>query len=172
MSDTHHPDRPRIHHDTDTMVPRVMVRAMFALVMVILVLTTLSVLMGRPLQSTPPTSALIREVHLHLTSDISGAVTVLDAHGSLIADLSPEDGGFISGVHRVVLFERRKAGLPATGPVTLQAFENGRMAIIDPATGWRADLMGFGADNAAAFARLLAQSVPVPAQRRDGDAKP
>jgi putative photosynthetic complex assembly protein len=172
MSDTHHPDRPRIHHDTDTMVPRVMVRAMFALVMVILALTTLSVLTKRPLQSTPPPSAIVREVHLHLTSDISGAVTVLDAYGSLIADLSPESGGFVSGVHRVVLFERRKAGLPATGPVTLQAFENGRMAITDPATGWRADLMGFGADNAAAFARLLAQSVPVPAQRRDGDAKP
>ena len=78
MSDTHHPDRPRIHHDTDTMVPRVMVRAMFALVMVILALTTLSVLTKRPLQSTPPPSAIVREVHLHLTSDISGAVTVLD----------------------------------------------------------------------------------------------
>jgi hypothetical protein len=34
--------------------------------------------------------------------------------------------------------------------------ENGRLSIHDPSTGWRADLMGFGADNAAAFAKLLA----------------
>jgi hypothetical protein len=33
--------------------------------------------------------------------------------------------------------------------------ENGRLGIADPATGWSADLMGFGLDNARAFARLL-----------------
>jgi hypothetical protein len=32
------------------------------------------------------------------------------------------------------------------------------MAITDPSTGWSADLMGFGADNASAFARLLAKT--------------
>ena len=78
--------------------------------------------------------------------------------GTLLAALSPEAGGFIAGMHRVILRERTKHRVALEGPVTLQAFENGRMAIHDPSTGWGADLMGFGADNAGAFARLLAQS--------------
>ena len=88
----------------------------------------------------------------------SGAATVWLADGTLLADLDPEAGGFIAGVHRVILRERTKHRVALDGPVLLQAFENGRMAITDPATGWSADLMGFGADNAAAFARLLAQT--------------
>ena len=44
-----------------------------------------------------------------------------------------------------------------TGPLTLVRYDNGRIAIHDPSTGWSADLMGFGIDNAKAFARLLAQ---------------
>jgi len=41
--------------------------------------------------------------------------------------------------------------------VALVAYDTGRISIHDPSTGWSADLMGFGADNARAFARLLAQ---------------
>jgi hypothetical protein len=32
---------------------------------------------------------------------------------------------------------------------------NGHTAIIDPATDWSIELIGYGADNIAAFARLL-----------------
>jgi hypothetical protein len=39
--------------------------------------------------------------------------------------------------------------------VIVRARENNRLEIFDPSTGWGADLMGFGADNSAAFARLL-----------------
>jgi putative photosynthetic complex assembly protein len=146
----------RIHADSNRMVPVAMVRAMFALVALILAMVSYAVWSGRPLESTPPVSPVKREAMFFLSSDISGAATVLNASGTLIADLGPEQGGFISGVHRVILFERRKAGLAEDGPVLIQAYENGRMAIIDPTTGWSADLMGFGADNAAAFAKLLA----------------
>jgi putative photosynthetic complex assembly protein len=149
-------DTPRIHADTDRMVPVAMVRAMFALVALILAMVSYAVWSGRPLESTPPVSPVKREAMFYLSSDISGSATVLDSTGTLIADLGPEQGGFISGVHRVIVFERRKAGLAEDGPVIVQAYENGRMAIIDPTTGWSADLMGFGADNAAAFAKLLA----------------
>jgi hypothetical protein len=41
--------------------------------------------------------------------------------------------------------------------VELMRHENGRFTISDPSTGWRADLMGFGRDNARAFAKLLAE---------------
>ncbi len=147
---------PRIHADSNTMVPRVMVRAMFGLVLLVLAITSWAVFTGRPVASTPPAAPIRHEALFHLASDMTGAVTVLDATGSLVADLGPKEGGFVSGVHRVVLFERRKAGATLSAPVLVQAFENGRMAITDPETGWSADLMGFGADNAAAFAKLLA----------------
>lgn len=138
-------------------VPRMMVRAILALILATLALVTWSVMTRQPLESQPPISPLKTQRLLVLDSDMSGAVQVSDPAGFVLADLAPEQGGFIAGVHRVILHERGKARLPAEGPVLLQAYENGRMAIIDPTTGWSADLMGFGADNASAFAKLLAK---------------
>lgn len=152
----------RIRSAEEHRVPRLMVRAMLVLVLSTLALTTWSVMTSRPLESQPPISVLKAQRMLFLDSDMSGAARVMDETGALLVDLSPEEGGFIAGVHRVIVFERSKARLSETGPVLLQAYENGRMAIIDPTTGWRADLMGFGGDNAAAFAKLLAkQRTPV-----------
>lgn len=154
---SHSTDAPRFHTDEANRVPRMMVRAVLALILSTLALVTWSVMTRQPLESLPPISPLKAQRAFSLDSDLTGAVRVFDATGALLADLPPEKGGFIAGVHRVILHERGKARLPEDGPVLLQAYENGRMAIIDPATGWRADLMGFGADNARAFARLLAQ---------------
>ncbi|KUF10029.1 photosynthetic complex assembly protein PuhC [Pseudoponticoccus marisrubri] len=147
---------PRIHADRHTMVPRILVRAMAGMCVAALLIVTYARLTDRPLEAVPPVSPVKAERLLHLSSEMSGAVTVLDETGTLLARLAPEQGGFIAGVHRVILHERGKARLPDDGPVLLQAYENGRMALIDPVTGWRADLMGFGADNAGAFAKLLA----------------
>ncbi len=150
-------------------VPRLMVRAMLALVLSTLALTTWSVTTRRPLESQPPISPLKTQSMLYLESDMSGAAQVMDDTGALLVDLSPEEGGFIAGVHRVILFERGRTDLPPEGPVLLQAYENGRMAIIDPSTGWSADLMGFGEKNAAAFAKLLAKQRTAPVENRTVD---
>jgi hypothetical protein len=45
--------------------------------------------------------------------------------------------------------------VPLQLPVRLVAFEDGRLALFDDATEWRAELIGFGRDNYAVFARLL-----------------
>ena len=78
--------------------------------------------------------------------------------GNLIADLSADEGGFIAGVARVLDRERAKYKKPLDGAVIVTLGANGRLSITDPSTGWSADLMGFGADNAKAFAKLLAQN--------------
>lgn len=148
-------DTPRIHAQERELVPRAMVRAMFALVMICLLMVSAHVWSGRPLQATPPQSAITAERAIYLKGDMAGAVRVLDSQGTLLVDLAPDQGGFISGVWRVLQRERTKARVALDGPVLLSAFENGRMAITDPSTGWSADLMGFGRDNASAFARLL-----------------
>lgn len=150
---------PRVYADHDRMLPRVLIRAMVALVLASLAIATFARVTDRPLISTPPVSPVVAETSILLASDgVSGAVEVRQADGALLAELSPEAGGFIAGMHRVIIRERTKHRVALDGPVTIQAFENGRMAIHDPSTGWGADLMGFGADNAGAFARLLAQS--------------
>ncbi|MGR3272934.1 pullulanase [Thalassococcus profundi] len=146
---------PRIHATPRDLVPRRMVRAMFGLVALCLVLVSIAVWSGRPVTSVPPDSEVVRERFVYLSGDLAGAAMVLDATGSVIADLSPEQGGFIAGIARVLDRERTKARQPLDGPVRIVRTANGRLAIFDPSTGWRADLMGFGADNAAAFARLL-----------------
>ncbi|MEX0280172.1 MAG: photosynthetic complex assembly protein PuhC [Arenibacterium sp.] len=141
--------------DTE-LVPRVMARAMFGLVLAVLALVTWATLTDRPLESTPPPGEIVAQRQILLNGNMSGAATVRDLDGTILADLSPEQGGFISGVWRVIERERTKHGVSIEGPLTLIRRDNGRISILDPSTGWSADLMGFGVDNARAFARLLA----------------
>lgn len=149
----------RVYSEEDKMLPRVLIRGVLALICASLAIATFARVTDRPLESTPPVSPVVAEAPLILDSDgVSGAVTVTHPDGTPLVDLSAEDGGFIAGVHRVIIRERTKHRVAFDGPVTLQAFENGRMAITDPSTGWTADLMGFGADNASAFAQLLAKT--------------
>ncbi|MGK7755812.1 MULTISPECIES: photosynthetic complex assembly protein PuhC [unclassified Roseovarius] len=147
---------PQDGHDKE-LVPRVLVFAVCAFVLIVLALVTWSRLSGQPVTYTPPTGAITHERTFNLSGDMSGRATVTALDGTLIAELNPKEGGFISGVWRVIQRERTKHRVALTGPLTLVRYDNGRIAIHDPSTGWNADLMGFGIDNAKAFARLLAQ---------------
>lgn len=139
------------------LVPRAMVRAMAALVFSVLALVSLYVHAGLPLVATPPEAPVILERTVFLKGEMSGAATVLGTDGTLIGRLPPDKGGFIAGVGRVLDRERTKHGVPLNGPVTIIGRADGRVSIHDRSTGWGADLMGFGQDNARAFVRLLAQ---------------
>ncbi|WP_299849918.1 photosynthetic complex assembly protein PuhC [uncultured Roseovarius sp.] len=150
--ETHQPAKL---HDKE-LIPRMMVRMMLVLVLVCLAIVTLARMTNTPLIATPPEGKTVASRVVHLAVSTSGAATVRDADGTLVADLSPEQGGFISGVGRVVERERLKNRVPLDGPVQLIWQDTGRISIQDPSTGWSSDLMGFGAGNAKAFARLLA----------------
>ncbi|XDA98911.1 photosynthetic complex assembly protein PuhC [Sulfitobacter sp. LCG007] len=140
----------------DGTIPRFLLRAMLALVLTVLALVSLAKIADVPLSATPPAGEVVRQRDMVLSfHDLSGAVRVLATDGGLIADLSPEEGGFVAGIARVVGRERIKNRVGVEGPVRLVLRDTGRMEITDPSTGWSADLMGFGADNARAFARLL-----------------
>ncbi|MFB9151362.1 photosynthetic complex assembly protein PuhC [Roseovarius ramblicola] len=162
MTDTAAP-RYKAPPDRD-LVPRAMVRAMAALVLTVLALVSYHVHTGRPVIATPPEAEITLERTVFLKGEMSGAATVLDAGGTLIGHLSPEEGGFIAGVGRVLDRERTKHGVPLSGPVTIIGRADGRVSIHDPSTGWRADLMGFGQDNARDFVRLLTPDPKGPRQ--------
>lgn len=148
-------DKARIHATERELVPRLFVRAMFGMVMLCLVMVSAYRWLDGPVQYTAPDSPVVIEKTLFLEGAMSGAAKVFAEDGTVIAEYAPEEGGFISGMWRVLQRERNKARVDLNGPVIVRARENNRLEIFDPSTGWGADLMGFGADNSAAFARLL-----------------
>ena len=150
----HRPAAPA--HDKE-LVPRAMVRAMLLLCLTVLGLVAVARFTDRPVTSAPPTGRIAYERTVFLSGDLSGAATVRSLGGDVLAEMSPEEGGFISGVWRVIRRERVKKRTALDGPVKLIRYDSGRISIFDPSTGWGADLMGFGIDNARAFGRLLAQ---------------
>jgi putative photosynthetic complex assembly protein len=154
MSDA---SQARIHAKEDELVPRILIRAVIALLLSILALVTIATVTDRPLESTPSDSAILSERTIFLSGQSSGAARVLDGNGALLADFSAEKGGFVAGIDRVVIRERTKMGADLSAPVMLRLREGNRLSIYDPETNWSAELMGFGADNLRTFARLLEQ---------------
>jgi len=85
-----------------------------------------------------------------------GSVLVLDGGDeSVVAVLAPGTNGFIRGVLRGMARSRRALGIDEAPPFRLAAWPDGRLTLEDTATAKRVELNSFGADNRAAFARLL-----------------
>lgn len=140
------------------MVPVVLVRAMFILCVCVLIIVSYARLTDRPLSAMPPTVEdvpVVMERSIRIFGELNGSARVLDADGNLIANFTPEEGGFVAGVYRVLERERGAVGAMASDPIRLVRFADGRVSLRDTYTDFRAELVGFGADNEAAFARLL-----------------
>jgi putative photosynthetic complex assembly protein len=58
--------------------------------------------------------------------------------------------------------DRKRRGLGPEVPFRLTAHADGRLTLVDPATGRLVALEAFGADNAGAFAKLLVASRETP----------
>ena len=141
-------------HDREK-IPRILLRAMLGIVLVTLALVTFARLTDRPLEARPTDGPIAQERVIQIFGSMSGKARVLDQQGHLIADLDAREGGFISGVWRSLNHERSKIKADQNAPVRLVQFTDGRLALFDDTTGFRVELRGFGADNTAAFLRLL-----------------
>jgi putative photosynthetic complex assembly protein len=136
------------------MIPTTLLRAMFALAMASLLIVGWASFTGREPVGQPKPAEVLASTPIVLEGGGSKAVRVLDAEGAVLADL--DHGGFITVIQNGLQRERMKNGLAATLPVNLVRYANGRLAVEDPATGWSVELGNFGADNKAAFERLVA----------------
>ena len=137
-------------------IPLLLLRAMFVLVLSALAIVSYAVLTDRPLEAMPPSDTpVLAEREIILSGSMNGSAEVMDVNGTMIASLTPDKGGFIAGVYRVLVRERNKHGVDIHAPIRLVRFADGRLSLRDAHTGWRAELIGFGRDNEAAFARLL-----------------
>lgn len=84
-----------------------------------------------------------------------GSVAVLDATNGRQIHAIQGEAGFLRGALRAMARERRKQGLGSAPAFELIARADGRLTLVDPATGERVDLESFGPTNAGAFAQLL-----------------
>lgn len=109
-------------------------------------------------QADAPTVALR---HLHFEDVADGSLAVRDAStGALLNHIAAGTHGFVRSTVRGLARERLRQGLGATQPFELHARADGRLTLVDPATGRRIDLESFGTSNAAVFARLLPAPSP------------
>lgn len=162
------PARQKIFHRTPAeqklvtrdkeMIPTVLIRAMFILCACVLVIVTYARLTDRPLAAMPPSEEavpVVSERAIRIYGELDGSARVLDAGGNLIASFASDEGGFVAGIYRVLERRRGAVGALASDPIRLVRFADGRIGLRDDLTDFRAELVGFGADNEATFARLL-----------------
>jgi len=142
------------HRDKD-MVPRFLVVAMFSLMAASLAIVAYAQWFDVPNTGVIELAPVERQMTLQFETSREGVSTVFNENGEIIAHSADDLMGFIGVMGIVIKRERLVADTPNTAPVTLIERTNGTYSIEDPATGWSVELIGYGADNVAAFAKLL-----------------
>ena len=137
---------------TDSM-PRGPLWAIGAVLLAVLVGVAGVRLSGESIRAPDAAAVATRSLRFEDRSD--GSVAVLDARSGAQVDTIHGEAGFLRGALRAMARERRKQGLGSAPPFELIARADGRLTLVDPATGERVDLESFGPTNAGAFARLL-----------------
>lgn len=142
------------HRERD-MVPRALVIAMFGLMLSALALVSYAQLTDRPQSGVPTLAEIVKEREITLQGTRSEGVAVLDMEGNQIAFSSENKAGFIDVIWVTTRRERIVQGIEGNPPFKVVRRADGRTAVLDPATGWSIELIGYGVDNVAAFARML-----------------
>ncbi len=142
-------------------IPRPMLFAIGALLLATLAATAWFRWSERPPQHRGPVAESAAErAAILIREQAGGGTLILDpASGAEIARLAEGTDGFVRGVLRALEHVRDRHGVAHGTPIELLRWPNGHMALVDPATEWRAELIGFGADNLATFATLMSATV-------------
>ena len=103
----------------------------------------------------PPVSTVVERYDLRFEDRADGAVLIYD-HADRLADtLAPGTNGFVRGVLRGLVRERRADHVGPAPPFRLTRWADGRLSLDDPSTGRHVDLEVFGPTNAGAFADIV-----------------
>ncbi len=145
---------PHIDRERE-MIPRTLLWGMLALALSTLALVSIGVMTDRPHVGVPAASTVVAERQIILEGLSAQAVIVKNTDGTVLMDLP--HGGFITVIQSGMARARVVKGIADNPPIRIVKYANGRLVAEDPATGWSAELYAFGADNKAAFERLLTQ---------------
>lgn len=132
-------------------IPRRLVYAMFGLALITLMLVTAAVVTDRPTVGQPKDAAVVRAHSVTISGEGNHAY-VVDATGTVLLD---GPGGFITVVRDGLDRARLVGGVKGNEAVTITQYENGRINLFDPSTGWQVELTSFGPDNAGTFLAML-----------------
>jgi putative photosynthetic complex assembly protein len=129
---------------------------MFALMLSSVVIVAFAQWTGAPNSGVLIEAPVVQERSIILTGSREMTYTVTDAAtGEVIGHSSDPLDGFLGVIGRVLERDRLVNGVQDNPPVRVVRRDNGHIAIIDDATGKVVELIGYGADNVAAFAKLL-----------------
>ena len=145
----------QMRHRDKEMVPRFLVQAMFGLMAATLSIVAYAQWFDVPNRGVLIEAPVTQSLEIVMVGDRSGIYEVMTTDGQLIASSSDEKAGFIGVMGRVIDRERFVHDLTGNAPITVVRRENGNIAIIDDTTDLSVELIGYGADNVAAFAKLL-----------------
>ncbi|ESQ08617.1 MAG: phosphonoacetaldehyde hydrolase [Thiohalocapsa sp. PB-PSB1] len=103
-----------------------------------------------------PLAPIIESRQLVFTDHDDGTTTVsVPGEAGVVAELKSGEDGFILGVMRGMVRERKSYNAELSAPYILSLRQDGRLLFEDPLTGRRIDLRAFGPTNAGSFAQLL-----------------
>ena len=102
------------------------------------------------------TASPVQSRALRFEDRSDGSVAVLNAdNGTLVETLAPGTNGFVRGVMRGLARERKLEGLGDAKPFRLTLWDDGRLSLLDTATGREIQLVSFGQTQFAVFAQML-----------------
>ena len=145
----------QMRHRDKEMVPRFLVQAMFGLMAATLSIVAYAQWFDVPNRGVLIEAPVTQSLEIVMVGDRSGTYEVMTTDGQLIASSSDEKAGFIGVMGRVIDRERFVHDLTGNAPITVVRRENGNIAIVDDTTDLSVELIGYGVDNVAAFAKLL-----------------
>lgn len=145
----------QMRHRDKEMVPRFLVQAMFGLMAASLAMVAYAQWFDVPNRGVLVEAPITQSLEIIMVGDRSGIYEVRTLDGQLIASSSDEKAGFIGVMGRVIDRERFVHDLTGNAPITVVRRENGNIAIVDDTTDLSVELIGYGKDNVAAFAKLL-----------------
>ncbi|WP_102109686.1 photosynthetic complex assembly protein PuhC [Oceaniglobus roseus] len=134
------------------MIPKKLVIAMAALALSALALATVQVVFKLPKSGVPQAAAVIAERSVILVAD-GKSLVVTDPDGTLVT--RQDNGAFISVVVEGLNRARKVSRVEGNPPVTISRLANGRLTLLDPASGWHVELTSFGAGNTAYWNWIL-----------------
>lgn len=101
-------------------------------------------------------SPVVSQADLRFTDQPDGSILVLAGRdGAVVEVVAPGTNGFLRGTLRGLARERHRQGFGPEQPFRLVGHADGRLTLVDPATGRHVNLEAFGPTNAGVFVRLL-----------------
>jgi putative photosynthetic complex assembly protein len=142
----------------DTILPRGALIGGSALVIGSLLLVGIVRISGYKPEEAPA-STPVEVSELRFEDRPNGAIAIYtSADNRLVDTLAPGTNGFVRGVMRGLVRDRRAEDVGEVPPFRLTRWADGRLSLDDPSTGRHVDLEVFGPTNAGAFADILVAS--------------